>query len=46
MDPSLRKRQEMIKDREPCRAVVHGVAGVGHDWATEQLQGLVAAGSA
>ena len=34
MDMSLRKLQEMVKDREVWHAAVHGVAK-GHDWATE-----------
>ena len=33
MDMSLSKLREMVKDREACCAVVHGV---GHDLATEQ----------
>ena len=31
MDMNLNKLQEMVKDREAWRAVVHGVAKSGHD---------------
>ena len=31
VDMSLSKLWETVKDREACRAVVHGVTGVGHD---------------
>ena len=36
MDMSLSKLQEMVKEREAWNAAVHGVAKVGHNWATEQ----------
>ena len=35
MDMNLGKLQELVVDREDCRAAVHGVQRVGHDWATE-----------
>ena len=35
MDMSLSKFQEMVKDREPCSAAVHGVT-VRNDQVTEQ----------
>ena len=35
MDISLPKLQELVKNSKPWCAVVHGVAKVGHDWATE-----------
>ena len=31
MDMSLSKLQEIVKDRETWRAVVHGLQRVGHD---------------
>ena len=36
VDMSLSKLQEMVKEREAWNAAVHGVAKVGHNWATEQ----------
>ena len=35
MDVSLSELQDLVMDREAWRAVIHGVAGVRHDWATE-----------
>ena len=35
MDMGLSGLRELVMDREAWRAVVHGVAKVGHDWVTE-----------
>ena len=35
MDVSLSEFRELVMDREAWRAVIHGVARVGHDWVTE-----------
>ena len=37
-DVSLRKLWEIVKDREACRAALHGVAKVRHDLVTEQVK--------
>ena len=37
MNMNLGKLWEMMKDREACCTAFHGVARVGHGWATEQL---------
>ena len=36
MDMSLRKLQEIVKDREPWRAAVHGLQRVRHDLVATQ----------
>ena len=38
MDMSLSRLWEVVKDRESWHAALHGVAKVGHDWATEKQQ--------
>ena len=35
MDMSLSELQELVMDRDAWCAVLHGVAKIGHDWATE-----------
>ena len=35
MDVSLSELRELVMDRETWRTVIHGVAGVGHNWVTE-----------
>ena len=35
MDVGLGGLRELVVDREAWRAAVHGIARVGHDWATE-----------
>ena len=32
----LGQTSDMVRKREACRTAVHGLQGVGHDWATEQ----------
>ena len=36
MDMNLGKLQEMVRDREAWRAMVHGSQAVGHNLVTEQ----------
>ena len=36
MDMNLSKLWEMVRERAAWRAIVHGIARVGHNWATEQ----------
>ena len=36
MNMNLGKLQETVRVREAWCAAVHGIARVGHDWATEQ----------
>ena len=36
IDVSLSELRELVMDREAWRAAIHGVAKVGHDWATER----------
>ena len=35
MDVSLSEFREMVMNRKAWRAAIHGVARIGHDWATE-----------
>jgi len=35
VDMNLSKLRELVMDREACRAAVHGVERVGHNWVTE-----------
>ena len=45
MDMSLVKLWELVMDREAWRTAIHGVAKVGHDWATELNRILIKKGS-
>ena len=38
MDMNLNKLWEMVKEREVCRAAVHGIQRVRHNLVTEQQQ--------
>ena len=38
---NLGKLQKMVRDRETWHVAVHGVAKVGHNWATEQQQSMI-----
>ena len=38
MDMNVGKLQEMVRDREPWHAAVHGAAKSGNEWETEQQQ--------
>ena len=41
IDMGLSRLQELVMGREAWRAAVHGVAKIGHDWATDLTEYLL-----